>query len=228
MITRFSLALSKEQFNTSFKNQLQHKPLYNISKGMKAPILKNDGEWTYSEWGLTPSVSTDSHSREKMITARLKTLHVKEPFAGLLKTKRCIIPVDGWYVWNAEGQPFRIVRKDRKPFVIAGLWDEFGEDESGKMIFKSFTMITQPVNEFLGKYDEERMPAVLKEEMTALWLSESNIDVNALLNAITPIVHDVFEAYPVSSNLTDSTANNITLINPISEEGKDLSQQSLF
>ena len=51
-------------------------------------------------WGLIPSWAKDRKIASKMINARAETLAEKSAFKGLLKKKRCIVPMDGFYEWK--------------------------------------------------------------------------------------------------------------------------------
>ncbi len=55
-------------------------------------------------WGLIPSWAKDRKIATRMINARAETLAEKPAFKGLLKKKRCIVPMDGFYEW-LPGQP---------------------------------------------------------------------------------------------------------------------------
>ena len=54
----------------------------------------------------------------------METAATKPAFRAAFKSRRCLIPADGWYEWQAAGrvkQPFHIRRQDRAPFAFAGL-----------------------------------------------------------------------------------------------------------
>ena len=87
-------------------------------------------------WGLIPSWAKDRRIGSKMINARAETLAEKASFKGLLKKKRCIIPMDGFYEWkpgvdggpvNAKGKPLKqpmfIHRVDDELLTVAGSVD---------------------------------------------------------------------------------------------------------
>jgi putative SOS response-associated peptidase YedK len=45
-----------------------------------------------------------------------------------LRKRRCLIPADGFYEWQAAGkhkQPFCIRLADDRPFAFAGLWERW-------------------------------------------------------------------------------------------------------
>jgi len=111
-------------------------------------------------WGLVPSWAKDRKIGSRMINARAETLAEKPAFKGLLKTKRCIVPMDGFYEWKAgvEGgpvgakgkplkQPMFIHRADGDPLAVAGLWTRWKDpdDPEGRWLH-SVTVITTAAN----------------------------------------------------------------------------------
>jgi SOS response associated peptidase (SRAP) len=102
-------------------------------------------------WGLVPSWSQDPSIGNRMINARAETLLEKPSFKKLVGTKRCVIPADGFYEWRREGNckvPVWIHLKKREPFVFAGLWDYWRDQDRGKDLY-SFTIITCEPNALL-------------------------------------------------------------------------------
>ena len=89
-------------------------------------------------WGLIPSwvkAGTDGGPDTKkgplLINARSETLTTSPAFRGSAKSKRCLIPMDGWYEWRpnpaADGgkatkTPFYMYAGDGEPLFMAGLW----------------------------------------------------------------------------------------------------------
>ena len=55
-------------------------------------------------WGLIPVWAKDRKIGQKMINARSETMAEKAAFKGVFKKHRCIIPMDGFYEWQA-GEP---------------------------------------------------------------------------------------------------------------------------
>lgn len=230
MITRYSIAISKEKLQRFYNlDPKGFKPVYNACPGQILPIIKsgNPNKLSFSEWGLVPADAVDSHIGDKLINARIKTLEAKKPFDALLPENRCVILMDSFYVMT-ERNAYRIRLKSHEPFTVAGLWDEWGEKESDKKMFKSFTMITQPASNISSQYND-RMPAILSKDLANVWLSTTNtIDVSALINAIKPIERADLELYEVSLDIKKSSENHISLLDPLSEDGVSTTQGSLF
>ena len=85
-------------------------------------------------WGLIPSWADDPKIGSRMINARGETVAEKPSFRKAFRSRRCLIPADGFYEWKKEGskkQPYRVHRPDEGPFAFAGLWERWkptGED----------------------------------------------------------------------------------------------------
>ena len=65
-------------------------------------------------WGLVPSWSKDPSGGARMINARTETAAQKPAFRRALKTRRCILPADGWYEWQ-RGPQERVLHSTSSP-----------------------------------------------------------------------------------------------------------------
>ncbi len=80
---------------------------------------------TAYRWGLVPHWSTDAKAGSRMFNARAETITTSPAFRAAFARRRCLVPVDSFYEWKREGtvrQPYRVVRADGRPLVLAGLW----------------------------------------------------------------------------------------------------------
>jgi putative SOS response-associated peptidase YedK len=70
--------------------------------------------------------------------ARIETVTTKPFFREPFKSKRCLMPVSGYYEWQdtPEGkQPWYFTARDGSPVLtIAGLWDEWKNRETGERL----------------------------------------------------------------------------------------------
>ena len=113
---------------------------FNVAPTQDVYALVGSGDGTARldvfHWGLVPSWAKDRKIGSRMINARAETLAEKPAFKGLFTTKRCIVPMDGFYEWkagvdggpvNAKGkllkQPMFIHRADGDPLAVAGPLD---------------------------------------------------------------------------------------------------------
>jgi putative SOS response-associated peptidase YedK len=118
-------------------------------------------------WGLIPYWCKDPAGGRKPINAKCETVRTLPTFRDAYRSRRCILPVDGFYEWKAikgqrAKQPYAIAMKDGSPFGIASLWENWKDPASGEWI-RTFAVITTDANEFVAEiYD--RMPAILAPE----------------------------------------------------------------
>ena len=178
-------------------------------------------------WGLVPSWAKDRKIGSRMINARAETLAEKPAFKGLLKAKRCIVPMDGFYEWrpgdeggplNAKGKPLKqpmfIHRTDGDPLAVAGLWTRWKdpEDSDGRWLH-SVTVITTEANATIAPI-HDRMPAILPSDVWATWLDPGVDDPAALTPLLVACDEDALSAYEVSTDVNNVRNNRPDLIEP--------------
>src|ERR1017187_6787440 len=80
-------------------------PRYNIAPTQPIPVIRQTPkervrELSLVRWGLIPSWAKDSSAAARMINARSETAGTKPAFRDALKSRRCLIPADGFYEWK--------------------------------------------------------------------------------------------------------------------------------
>lgn len=146
-----------------------------------------------ARWGLVPAFATDPRIGARMINARTETVAEKNAFAKSLRTRRCIVPADGYYEWRKDAggakTPHFIHRADAAPLAFAGLYAFWrdpakNEDDPSRWVL-STTILTQPArSQLAGIHDRE--PVVLRRAAVATWLDPSVTAPDEALSAITP------------------------------------------
>jgi putative SOS response-associated peptidase YedK len=204
-------------------------PNYNVAPTQMVPVVTGDDpiHLQIFRWGLIPFWAKDKGIGAKMINARIETLMEKPAFKNLLATRRCIVPMDGFYEWKTNGKiktPFRIVTNDQDIFSAAGLWDIWHVPETGEII-RSFTVITTPPNRMMEKI-HDRMPAILLPENEKLWLY-TELKPDEAVQLIIPYPAECMNAYEVSAKVNNVRANDPSLILPV-ESSSQVTQTSLF
>ncbi|KAI7259562.1 hypothetical protein KC345_g10275 [Hortaea werneckii] len=199
--------------DTSFD---QYSPKFNAAPMQYIPAVIHDGRQNKLgelRWGLLPSWSKEDKNAARLINARSESLLEKASFKGLVASRRCIIPADGFYDWKVyEGgkQPMRITMRDGQLFSMAGLYDIW-VDPSGKRI-ATCTIITTASNSLMEEI-HDRMPVILSRETEAQWLDRSNQDIPALMKLLQPYDAGQMLAYPVSSAVGNVRNDYRELIN---------------
>lgn len=196
-----------------------HTPRYNVAPGQMTPAIINDGKQNRIgplKWGLIPSWAKDEKMGFKMINARAETVMEKPAYRASFKSKRCIIPADGFYEWKVIGtakQPMRIMLKSRNIFSMAGLYDTWISPDGQKI--STCTIITTTPNSLMLDI-HDRMPVILRPEDEALWLDRDNQDVDLLQSLLVPYDAAEMQAYPVSSQVGNVKNDSSELIEEIS------------
>ncbi|WP_162427264.1 SOS response-associated peptidase [Pontibacter pudoricolor] len=212
MCGRYSVipkAKGKSRVSKLLENHIQEAN-YNAAPSQSLPVVTNDhpDEVQYFSWGLQPFWAKDAKTVKRSINARAETLAEKPSFRNLLKSKRCLVPADGFYEWQVTEQgkmPYRILLKNEELFSFAGLWDEWLDKSTGEVLH-TYTIITTEANE-LVKPIHDRMPVILSPEAEELWL-DSHETQEDLLTLLKPYKTDTMKAYPISP-LINSPLNNV-------------------
>lgn len=167
------------------------------------------------KWGLVPRWAKDPSIGNRMINARAETITEKPSFRSLIRSRRCMIPADGFYEWKSgpEGRrPWRIVPASGEPFAFAGLWDEWTPPEGSPL--RTFTILTTAPNRFMSTY-HHRMPVILDSREEAPWLNPDTA-LEDILSFLVPREDLALEAYPVSLRVNSPTNNDEDLLLPFS------------
>ncbi|NBC15252.1 MAG: hypothetical protein GVY09_18325 [Gammaproteobacteria bacterium] len=194
-------------------------PSYNMAPTRPVLAIRagRDGgrELTALRWGLIPSWSKGPDSRYSMINARAETVASKPAYRSAFKRRRCLIPAEGFYEWQAPAgdaqqqkgkpkQPFFIHLKDKAPILLAGLW-EYWRPEDGDPVHSCTIVVTDANSAVAGIHD--RMPVVLDASAMDAWLDPQNADTDALQALLRPAPAEDWAAQPVSRRV-NSPAND--------------------
>ncbi|MEM7216676.1 MAG: SOS response-associated peptidase, partial [Pseudomonadota bacterium] len=148
-------------------------PRYNIAPTQDVLFIHNrDGDRILNEgrWWLVPWWAKEL-PKWTLFNARSEDVHKKNSFRDAFKSKRCLIPADGYYEWtkneeDGKKDPHCITLPDWEPFAFAGLWAH--NDNLGVTSCTILTAAAAPEIEHL----HHRMPIILKQSEFDTWLDE--------------------------------------------------------
>jgi putative SOS response-associated peptidase YedK len=196
-------AASDEPDWASRYNIAPTQPIAVIRQNPKEPVR----ELSLMRWGLIPPWSKDSSGAARMINARSETASTKPAFRDALKSRRCLIPADGFYEWKRDGktkQPYCFEVNDGELFAFAGLWDRW-KDTSGKWI-KTCSILTTTPNAVTASV-HDGMPVILDPDGYDLWLDPGMTNVDAASDLLKPFDARLMRCFPVSTRI-NSVAND--------------------
>jgi putative SOS response-associated peptidase YedK len=174
-------------------------------------------------WGLIPSwtrsLSDAEEIRLKTFNARAEGILKKPSFSSSVKSKRCIIPVRGFFEWQHAGKdriPYYIRLTDESIMSLAGLFDEWVDSNTGET-YSTFTIVTTEANELMAEIHNSarRMPAVLDNESEKIWINDA-VDGAEAVQLLRPCASELLKAHTIGPLITSRTAdrNNPGLIQP--------------
>ena len=181
-------------------------PRYNVAPTQPVPVIRQNPKEPHRElsllrWGLIPSWAKDSSIGAQTINARSETAATKPAFRDALKSRRCLIPADGFYEWQRRDkakQPYCFEVNDGELFAFAGLWDRW-KDPSGQWV-KSCSILTTSANAITSPV-HDRMPVILDPNGYDLWLDPGMNNVRIVSELLKPYDARMMRCYPVSDRI---------------------------
>ena len=221
MCGRYAITSAPEALRALFgyAEQPNFPARYNIAPTQPIPIVRFvDGkrELALVRWGLLPSWVKDPNAFSLIINARGESVCDKPAFRAAMKRRRCLIPADGFYEWQASGkgpkQPFYIHARSGMPVAFAGLWETW-EGPNGEEV-DTAVIVTTRANRTLSPL-HDRMPVIIAPDAFDLWLNCGEVDARTAEALIAPAPDDLLEAWPVSAAVNRTANDNAALILPL-------------
>jgi putative SOS response-associated peptidase YedK len=169
------------------------------------------------KWGLIPSwtksISEANIIRFKTFNARCETISSKPSFSPAFRSKRCIVPVKGFYEWQHAGNekiPWYIYHFNNEILSMAGIYDQWIENSTGEA-FGTFSIVTTEANDLMSTIHNsgKRMPVILSKTAETKWINTSTTESDAL-NMLIPCPSDILRAHTISPLINSKTANRNT------------------
>jgi len=191
----------------------QFKPICNASPGRKeADILTilrtaagNEGRQMY--WPLIPSYEKSMKLSYNTMNAKVERLRERRTWRRLLESRRCIIPVDGFYEFVGDKPPktpWFVYLKSREPFALAGFWDSWKKPDGGTL--ESFSIITLPAKDFMRPI-HDRIPAILHSEDEENWINCAANPFDKVAPLLVPYPTDQMAAHITSTRVNNTRYN---------------------
>ena len=164
-------------------------------------------------WGLIPPYKKDVDPKEYYketirwgsgLNAKSEKLFESNNYKGSALTRRCIIPVDGFFephrienVKKPFSIPFYFHRKDDAPINLAGIYAV----TPNKLV--TFTILTKAATPLFAKIHNKkfRRPVILQDDDIDVWLDDT-LTESDVYNVIDDDMPDAdLNAYPISKDL---------------------------
>jgi len=191
----------------------------NMAPSRRAPVAVQRQDRPQVEamtWGVQPP-----WKGAPLINARSETAATKSVFRELFRRRRCLVPADAFYEWQASTkprQPWRFALAQEEPMVIAGLWHHW-RSESGEEA-EGFLLLTTQANPTVAPC-HDRMPVLLPPDAWRTWLNPDSPG-----EALQPLLRPwpgAMTAWPVTTSL-----NRASYDGPVDRVSPPPSQAELF
>ena len=211
------------------------RPRYNVAPTDAIAVVIDDPagqrRLTAHRWGLVPPVPPDppatrdhgpaggSGTRKRdatpLINARAETIATNALFRAAFRHRRCLVPVDGFYEWQATAdgrQPYFIHAVGGDPLALAGIWLPWRSGPDGPV--GSCSIVTSTPDEVVGRL-HDRMPVSLPKSAWDRWLAPETPAEEAFAILSVPAQSEALAAYPV-----------VRLVNSVRNDGPALLERA--
>ncbi len=194
-------------------------PRYNIPPGTDILAIIRKGEnhrLGKLRWGLVPGWSEDPSIGNRLINARFETAAEKPAFKDAFRSRRCLIPADGFYEWeprkSGTKQPWYFTLPSKEPFGFAGLWETWRDREGNRL--NTCVILTADASPSVAKV-HDRMPILLEPQYREGWLDSEEKDPNVLTDLLRNGRIRELRGYPVSDRVNSPRKDSPRLIEPL-------------
>lgn len=215
------LRIYEETFRATPRDVAEGFQRFNVAPMQLTLVVVEDARdriLTPYRWGLIPAWARDVTIGSKLINARAETVCVRPAFRDAFRRRRCIVPADAFYEWRSCGRarvPHAVLRRDRRPLALAGLWESWCNPRTREQI-RTCVIITTSANSLMTPI-HRRMPVILPESTWDCWLDPKFDDVDALQAILQPCPSEWLEAYEVSHRVNDPRDDQPELLEPLKQ-----------
>lgn len=220
MCGRYTLTSSPEALRALFRyaEQPNFPPRYNMAPTQPIPVvcfINGQRKFALMRWGLLPSWVKDPKAFSLIVNARGEGVIDKPAFRAAMKRRRCLVPADGFYEWQAAGarkQPYFIHAKSGEPLAFAGLWETWTGPNGEEL--DTVAIVTTGANRTVRPL-HDRMPVIVPKDAFDLWLDADRVDARTAAALIAPAPDTLLAVYPVSTDVNRVANDDAHLIAPI-------------
>lgn len=183
------------------------RPRYNVGPGQGVHVIAvRDGapRALRMRWGI-PAKQRGIGGAHHF--ARSESVRDKNPFRDAIATRRCIVPITGWYEWPEPKRVHCVRPAAGQPLALAGVYLVAGED--------TFVILTCEPNSFV-KPLHHRMGVFLRHQDVPAWLDASTPEA-AITAMLRQAPDDWFTEYRVSTRASRLRNDDERCVAPLSE-----------
>ena len=194
------------------------RPRHNVAPSTDvAAVIESDGRRLgLLRWGFVPSWSRDPSRGPRPINARAEGAATSRLFGPSVRSRRCVVPVDGWYEWRDEDgarQPHLLRDPDEAVTAVAALWSTWRDPSDATPPMATVALVTTAARGAAATV-HDRMPLVLSGDDLDAWLDPATPDPDALLARTAASSTPDLEVRRVSRRVNDVRNDDASLLEP--------------
>jgi putative SOS response-associated peptidase YedK len=199
-------------------------PRHNVAPTQPVPVVIVDNgvrHFRLMRWGLLPAWVKDPRKFALLINARAETVLEKPAFKNAIRRRRCLIPADGYYEWQASGtrkRPHFIHRRDGQPIGLAGLAETWTGPNGEEL--DTVAIVTASAGADLAAL-HDRVPMTIAPDDFEGWLDCSLEDAEAAMALMTAPQEDEFTWHETSTRVNRVANDDAQLTLPITPEQRE-------
>ena len=165
-------------------------------------------------FGYKPSFYGGNY-KTTSINAKAENLITSRMWKPSLLKRRCLVIADSFIEGSEEeklSKPY-VFYLPRRPFAMAGIYDEYVNEDSGE-IYRGFAIVTTKPTQATKAIGHHRSPVILSPDMEEKWLF--NIPMAEHTGMLYPN-EEFINAYPIADGVKSRCVNSVELLKPIGQ-----------
>jgi putative SOS response-associated peptidase YedK len=199
-------------------------PRHNIAPTQPIPVVIVENgirHFRLMRWGLLPAWVKDPRKFTLLINARSETVLERPAFKNAIKRRRCLIPADGYFEWQApetRKRPHFIRRRDGAPMGLAGLAETWIGPNGEEL--DTVAIVTAPASAELTSL-HDRVPVTIGADDFERWLDCSDDSAEQVMALLRGPGEGEFVWHEVSIRVNRVANDDAQLILPITAEQRE-------
>jgi putative SOS response-associated peptidase YedK len=199
-------------------------PRHNVAPTQPVPVVILESgirRFKLMRWGFLPSWVKDPRKFALVINARSETVLEKPSFRNAIRRRRCLLPADGYYEWQASPlrkRPFCIRRRDGQPIAFAGVAETW-TGPNGEEVDTVAIVTAAAAPEMALLHD--RVPVTIEPRDFDLWLDGDAVSAELAMGMMVAPPPGTFVWHEVSTAVNRVANDSPDLILPFSAEEAD-------
>lgn len=176
--------VERTELRQTSRSNPRRDPRWNVAPTSQLDAVTSDSSVRRMRWGIESSWTQRSGSAARpLINARSESVFEKPSFREHARTRRCVVPINGFYEWRRSAkqrEAFYISAAAQPGLLVAAIWADapLGEG-AGESALPSVCLLTRAATAAFADI-HDRMPVMLTPQTASLWMGAFEICHSAI------------------------------------------------